>query len=408
MTLVGNNCIILYIRKVIHYYYYHNLRKGEDIMPVITNFKCPNCSAPLLNLKSTIGKCEYCDTPYTIEEAQTYQDCISAEGIHSGVSFTADSETEHNYLVDYLTQDNNAPLDILTASQIESVEALVLPAYYYHYNGTSDFMCDIGNVNKKYLSGEDGKTKSVNETTWSTITGNTRTDKQGIVSGNKDFDEIVKAMYEPYESDTLTDVESLQIPFNAVTIRFDRPSSSVLNDFIKPSMLEALKESAVKQLGDRMQRNLTLGNPNIQSDNDIEKVIVGAYKVTLTHNGNKYIVYISPNGKNIYYVQSPPFDENRKKAIEEKQLYLGQLLNKNSKLTALIVISVILGIILISTVIVPLAGIAGIVYAVMQKKKLKPEIEKAQQDYEDEKNRLTAVKNEFVNSNSKLNGYEKL
>lgn len=376
-------------------------------MPSVINFNCPNCSAPLSNLKEAAGKCEYCGTPYLIEGIQSYENTLKTENIKSGVSFSADLSLFHRSIIDYLTAEPTAPLDILENVEVEEVVPLVIPSYYYHYNGTSDFMCDIGNDNVKHISSKDGGVQSVSETTWSTITGNTRAEAQGIIAGNSEYDQIIETMYTPYRVGCLTDVESLIIPFNAVTLKYTRPSSSLLDEFIRPAMMNALEMSAVKQLGNRKNRNMTLGNSNIESDREIEKVFVGVYRITLVYHQTKFLLFYSANGEKYIYCTSSPTDPERYNKYSNLSTASNKLSNKKGFMIAIIVTSIILGLILLHTVIVPILAVAAIVYAVRKISDLNPKIDELSKMMADERELISQIKNEFISQNRCLKGFEK-
>lgn len=377
-------------------------------MPVITNFNCPNCGAPLKNIRNAVGNCEYCNSPYMIEGIQQYQSAVSSEKITSGVSFTAESAAVRNHILNFLTSNPAAPLDILSAVEVKEVLPIVIPSYYYHYNGTSDFMCDIGNKNTKYVSAKEGGAQAVTETTWSTITGNTRTDAQGIVSGNSEYDAIINAMYSPYASGSLTDVENLQIPFDAETLKFTRPSSAVLSDFITPLMHEELKKSAITQIGDRLYRNLTLGNPNISSDREIEKVLVGAYKILMSYQNHDYLMYVSADGMKTCVLTDAPIDAARWQYITDLTAKLAEVTNKKSWITKGLIAAGVVGAIFllaknILLIILCALAIGACIYFLAQ---LTPEIDKLANELEEEKQKINQIREEFFQQGSTFKGLE--
>lgn len=372
-------------------------------MPVVKNFNCNNCGAPLQNLKSAVGKCEFCYTSYVIEGIQEYKATVTSEGIKSGISFTADSEILHKCIIDYLTQDFAAPLDTLSSVIVSGISPLVIPSYYYHYNGTSDYMCDIGVDNEKYVSEKESGIKKVTETTWSTITGNIRADAQGIISGNDKYDDVISQMYNPYEPKYLKDVESLEIPFDAVTLKFNRPSSSLLNEFVRPAVLEELKMSILNQLGNRKSRNLTLGSTNIESDKEIEKLLVGVYKITLVYYEKIHYIYISADGEKTHFVDNPPIDETRERLIMDLEKELDSLPEGS---IFMIIVALILGLILTSTIIVPILAVLFIVLNIKFKISFKTKSDELTQKLEKEKSLIPKIKEEFINQNKKISGFE--
>lgn len=374
-------------------------------MPFVTNYNCCNCGAPLPNLKTAVGTCQFCDSPYIIETMQTYQETVLSEEIKSGVSFTASPEIIHKTILDFLTHNNAAPIDILTATTVEEIVPLVIPAYYFHYNGTSDYMCDIGIDNEKFLSANSSEIKKVTETTWSTISGNVRSDVQGIISAHPEYDEIVNTMFYPYQSSFLTDIESLKIPFDAVTLKFTRPSSSLLDEFIRPQVIDELKTSVLRQIGGRKSRNLTLGSTNIQSDKDIEKLLVGVYKIILKHKNISYTLFVSADGEKMVNFSDYPLDRERDTNIKALQKELDSLSNGS---TALIIISVILGICLSRTIVVPIVAVLIIILNIKHKKEYGLKFEELSRKLENEKNIISRAKARFIEQNTEIGGFDKI
>ncbi len=223
-------------------------------MPVVKSFNCPSCGAPIKDIKNPKVTCEYCGSTYCIEGLDSCLNVVKKENIKSGINFEPCADTLHKSIVDFLTSDVCAPLDILDSAYISLKENLCVPAYYYHYNGTSDYLCDVGNENIKHLSGGNGEIKKVSEISWSTISGNIRAEAQRIVSGNSDYDSIINEFYKPYQEDDniaykenkLVDIESFSIPSNIKSVPFSRPASDLLDAYVRPDMNDAFKKKCFK------------------------------------------------------------------------------------------------------------------------------------------------------------------
>lgn len=376
-------------------------------MPVVKTYQCPSCGASLSDIRSASGTCSYCGSAYVIEGMKDYQDITQREGIKSGVAFRVDPDTLHNYIIDFLTANPCAPLEILSGAEITEEQCVCIPSYYYHYNGTSDYMCDVGNDNQRYIQGSDGKNQVVTETQWSTISGNTRAEIERIVCGNHEYDAIVDQMYFPYQGGILTDVESLELPPNATVLKYTRPASELLEKYVRPEMKTALEKSAVNQMGGRKIRNLTLGNSNIEKDETIDKVLVGLYRIILRYGGESYNLYVSGNGQKVLHVSDPPVDPARVQKIASLQEKLASVNKSVSGMKIGIVAGIVLGIILLSTIIVPILCAAGVGWCIYNMPKLKAQKEALQKEIDAFNQEIPALKQAFKNAGSQLNGAAK-
>lgn len=279
-------------------------------MPVVTNYHCPNCGAALPVQRSASGTCEYCNTPYTIAGMQQYQGMLTNEKIKSGVTFSAQPRPVHTMLVNYLLSDIAAPLDFAEKAEITGIRAMCLPAYYFHCNGTSDYMCDVANETSREVSAS-GNTEVVTGKSWATITANTHAEAEGLVSGNPEYDNLVNSLFNPFESGCLTDPETLEIPAQIETVRFVRPASDILSQYARPFLTQKMQESAARQLGAREYRNLSIGTINISQDQGVDKVLVGVYEITCQYGDTIRKVYISSDGKRMVSAEGPLVDTTR-------------------------------------------------------------------------------------------------
>lgn len=293
-------------------------------MPVIKAFNCPSCGAAISNVKNSKGTCEYCGSTYYIEGLDNCLQTVKKENIKSGINFEPCAEIVHKNIVDFLTDNVCAPLDILDLTSISVKENLCVPAYYYHYNGTSDYLCDVGNENIKHLSGKEGSIQKVTETSWSTISGNIRAETQRIASGNKEYDFIIDDFYKPYKDgnlayneNKLVDVDSLIIPPNVNSIPFNRPSSELLDKYVRSDMEAAFKRSVLRQIGNRDSRNISFGSSNIEKDGTIDRLLISICHIVFEYKGTTFSMYTSGDGKKFKFENESPVDNEREKELEE-------------------------------------------------------------------------------------------
>ena len=280
-------------------------------MAVVKDFKCPNCGASLTNLYSPTGICSFCSSPYVIEGLKN----ILSEGIQGGTAFTATADMLHDKIIEILSSNRSAPVDVFDNTVIESCENFSVPSYYCHYNGTSDYMCEIGSVNKVHVY-NGSSTKQVRETHWSAVTGNTRAELECIVSGNSEYDHVINDIYNPYRGSIFLNVENLTFEPDAYNVSYNRPEGVLLDTFVRPAMEKALAESVEKQLDGKNYRNLSTGNINIEKDGTVDKVIVGVYHIVLSHNGKRFDIYTTADGVGAK-CEEMPNDTNREGSINE-------------------------------------------------------------------------------------------
>ncbi|MCD7811398.1 MAG: hypothetical protein LUG91_06060 [Ruminococcus sp.] len=383
-------------------------------MPVVKSYTCQSCGASIDNLNKPTGKCEYCGTSYVIESLKECQELAKTENVISGVPFKASSKRLHEVVVKYLTSNEAAPLDVLSASEITSAEYLFVPAYYYHANGTSDYLCDIGNDNTRTYKDSNGSKNQVVETNWSTVSGNVRGEFERIVSGYRDYDFVIDKMYSPYKNGVLVDVESLEIPLSATTLKFTRPDSELMDKYVRPDMEEALKNSAIKQIGNRKYRNLNIsGNCNMEVDKST-KVLAAMHKIKVTYGSGVNTLYISGDGEKLFYDKDSPVDPQRAQVYKDLVAEKKSVQGKMSFFKALMVIGIILalGFFLFgdggSSIVWGIIFAAAAVLGFVQNRALRVKRDELQQQIDFFTQQIKNIRTAFLNENQKLRGAEHL
>lgn len=388
-------------------------------MPVVKSYTCQSCGASIDNLNKPTGKCEYCGTSYVIESLKECQELAKTENVISGVPFKASSKRLHEVVVKYLTSNEAAPLDVLSASEITSAEYLFVLAYYHHANGTSDYLCDIGNDNTRTYIDSNGDKSQVVETNWSTVSVSVRTESERIVSGYRDYDFVIDKMYSPYKNGVLVDVESLEIPLSATTLKFTRPASELMNKYVRPDMEGALKDSAIKQIGNRKYRNLNnSGSCNMEVDKST-KVLAEMHKIKVTYGSVVHTLYISGDGEMVFKDKDSPVDPQRaqeykdwankdldaeKKSVQEEMSFYKALM--------IICIILALGLFIFGDgdssngwgIIATIMAALGF----MQNRALRVKSDELQQQIEFFTQQIKNIRTAFLNENQKLRGAEHL
>ena len=359
-------------------------------MAIVKNFKCPNCGASITNLNSPTGICGFCNTPYIIEGLKQ----ILSEGISGGTTFTATPEQLHNRILEILASNRSAPTDIFENTVIENCESFSVPSYYCHYNGSSNYLVELG-------------TKASKDTNWNTVSGNTSAEVERIISGNSEYDNIVNEIYNPYRGSIFLNVENLTFDPDTYNISYNRPKEVLLEQFVRPEMQKALTMSTQKQLDGRQVRNLSSGNLNIEKDGTIDKVIVGVYHVALTHNGNKFDIYTTSDAVGAKCIEIPtdPNRANEIYALEQKEKSIVSAIGaaKVILIVALVVLLLFHGRWLMLTGSLIVGG--AMIYALINKKK---ELREVKQKIDEFNKVIPDLMNRFKLQNKTISGLERL
>lgn len=336
-------------------------------MPVVKNYNCSNCGATIGNVTSASGQCEYCGTPFVVESIKNCQEFVRNEGVTSGVPFNASPQTLYSYIREFLTSDEAAPSDVLEVSKITSCRGICMPAYYYHYTGTSSFTCQTANNIKSTVSDGNGRTKTVTNTNWTPFNSPVYADVERIVSGNSECDEIIDDMYRDYQISTLVDAESLEIPVDIETIKFTRPANELLSKYVRPDIEVCFEQKAKQQLdGLDGYRNLSVMPGKIEKDRD-EKLLVGLYNINVEYNGKDYPIYVSGDGNKVKYPDNAPTDAEKSailNSLKQAKNSAESALSNNKKLIVVAFILALVCLLFMPTVINIIGVIAGIAVGV--------------------------------------------
>ncbi|MCM1314480.1 MAG: hypothetical protein NC040_08175 [Muribaculaceae bacterium] len=376
-------------------------------MPVIKECSCPSCGGTIEKVTSSRGICPFCDNTYFFENLENFNQVLQKERINSGMNFQPCDNSINQHIIEFLTSDPAAPLDVLENAFIKSKKAICVPAYYYHCNGSSDYMCDVGTDNQKHVGDGKGGVKTVTETTWSTISGNIRADVQRTVSGNNKYDSVISELYKDNMSsvnNALVDIESLEIPPDAEVIPFDIAETALLDKYVRPDINEELKASVIRQIGNRKYRELSLGNSNI-NENNIRRQLISLYNVIFSDGINDYSMYVSGNGEKSTINGTPPTDSQRLQEYNDIRNAFNEADSKVSKSGNLGIVGIILAVILlifglwfISIPLVSAAVFFGFVKSKPDKEK-RDELQSQMLSYEKQ---ITDVRNDFIQNGRKI------
>lgn len=344
-------------------------------MPVVKNYSCQNCGAVIGNITSASGQCEYCGTSFVVESIRNCSDFVRNEDIKCGIPLSAEPEKLYKYVRDFLTSSSAPPSDVLENAKITSCQNMCLPAYYYHYNGTASFTCQVA---KTVESVSDGRT--VRNTEWQPFGNNIYADVEGIASGNPQYDAVIDEMYGEYNPDIIIDAESLEIPENIETVKFSRPASEVLNRYVRKDIDDTLRKNAENQL-DSMSgyRNLVVSSARPQKDSEY-KLIAGLYCINLEYKGNDYSLYVSGDGKKVIYNNSAPKDNEKDTVLNnlrKAQSDAESAFSMNNKLTVAAFIIAVICLLIMPVALKIIGGLGGMAGGIFLSVKKKPPLETA-------------------------------
>ena len=291
----------------------------------IIEMKCSYCGGQIQIPAHLNGKvkCPWCDSEIFIEGLVKNTEILNKENINSAVPIALDQKALNTHIVTALTTPlATFPLDILEKCTITELKHICVPAYLFYCNGMASYTCEIGIEKERTTSQEvNGRIEYVTETytDWHPVSGTATTSGCVIVSGNREFRRIVNHLYDSYNISKLIDVESIDFPKDINAFGFDFPQPAAFNEYVTPRMKEMLLSSAEDILSRKDYQNLELGGFNIQK-NEVLRLLLGIYQVSIKYNNNIYMLYVNGDGSNYYWNwNSHPIDKTREQIYQEKK-----------------------------------------------------------------------------------------
>lgn len=286
----------------------------------VKSFRCTNCGAPLEVPKGHGGKvtCPYCKTVCVIEEFTQNAQIKEKNNINSGLPLTVPQEQLHTLILKELTMDPAMPLDVLENVTVQKEEHLCIPAYVFYCNAMGSFTYEAGNERERVV---DKKKETYTE--WSQMSSMTSATHTVVVSGSKEQEELVEALYSELSPSCLVDVESLDFPADTESFSYDLPEVAAFSQYAKPVVEKQLQKQAEQQVAGQQTRNFNMGGVNVQKDSAV-RILLGVYHLVYTYQDQTYEIYVSADGSR-HIASGHPVDASRKLAYETLQKELKDL-----------------------------------------------------------------------------------
>lgn len=381
----------------------------------VRNFQCNNCGAPLIIPKGSKGKvvCDCCRTECIIEGLVKNAEIQQKENINSGIPLAADTTVLHNKILNILTDSPCVPLDILEQAEIMKEEHLCIPAYLFYCNASGTYNYEAGNVREHKTAidlGDKVRVEKERYVEWTQMSGSAALSKTLVVSGSKEYADVIKKLYLNCSPNSLVDIEELEYPSDVTTYSYDMPQTAAFNQYIRPEVERCIVEQAKYQQRGKRIRDLVMGGVSIQKD-EIVRIFLGVYRITYNYRGKQYVLYISSTGKRGFY-RELPLDSQRVQFWKIKQKEYSALRAQSAKINSLQSL-IIVGIVMIALgfllgnsyrLISFILGAALILFPITQRKKHQNKINALKKEIEDFENQVTDALNRFVQKDRPLKG----
>ncbi len=313
----------------------------------VTDYKCNNCGAPLVVPRNArTVTCPFCYTECRIEGNISNNEILNKENIAGGLVHSLEDSSIQRAIINIVSQSECAPLDLLDNMQVTSIKRLAIPAFWFdNVDGTGTYTYERGidrEVQEVRGSGENMHTVTKIVTDWTPQSFAVNASYDFVVSGNKEFEPILNALYISTENPDLTDVEDMQFGPDVQMLPFNQPDGAAFNKHVKPYMQELLTKRAYQQLpSDGKYRNVSAGGISVRKDAS-KRIMVGLYQIIYIYAGQTYTIYLSHDGARNCY-DKLPVDQARLAQIEAKRQEIASLKPGTGGFKALSLIGFILG-----------------------------------------------------------------
>lgn len=258
---------------------------------VLKEITCSNCGAELLFDPGTqLASCNFCNSRFEIKNSEE-KSVIIPEGI---VPFSVSKKDYESRVLEYLSEGDYTPIDILESSVFSSVNGIYLPVWYYSGKYRGNWSASSGyNYIEEYQVKENNKwvTKQRVVTDWRPSSGNCDGDLfvTGYAAGERKSELVVftwdtvlrKIKIKPFDS-------KYTVGFNLLEFKLDEHES--WEDY----GTEAADHYVRSQVYPRIPGDL-YKDVHVEAVYDKEKPIRVYYPVWITYykyNGKEYYVWM--------------------------------------------------------------------------------------------------------------------
>ncbi len=289
----------------------------------INSLKCSNCGAPLVMQQSSLRRviCPYCGSENIIEGAEKNTEILSKENIMGGVPLELSDPQIHKMIVDQLCKSECPPLDVFTETNVKKVRKIIVPAYWFDNctgSGTAQYEKGVEREHQEIVGkGNDMRTVTKKHIEWTPMSMAINDTSDFIVSGNKEYSEILRMLYLNKQNPDITDIEEIDYPAESIALKYNVPDAVVFNQYIKPIMENVIEAKAKSIISGDNVRNIQLVGTSIQKG-EMRRISIGIYEIIFEYKGREYKLYFSNNGENVLF-DALPVDNERKELIQQKE-----------------------------------------------------------------------------------------
>ncbi len=298
---------------------------------------CPNCGGKMTLLRGGAkARCEICDTEAVMNNGRSHNTAITdKENIAGVMELTATGADLHNLLVLSLIRTPFMPLNLLSSLQVLSVDHFLVSGFLFECEYSINYTYEVGNertvvTHSSYGGNISSEKESVVD--WTVMNDRLESSDHIIVSGAKELENCINAIWARGDIGSLTEIESAgEQPAGTIEIGYNLSPNAVFENQVKPTFTESARAKVRRQLNSTRYRNLNTASPAIRKT--LTRILLSAVKVNYFYNGQDYQLWVSGDGQR-YYTEAIPVDNDRKQKYHALKLAA----SKNQPSIVLIVI----------------------------------------------------------------------
>ncbi len=298
----------------------------------IIGLTCSCCGATLeLNNYNKIIRCPYCDTINILSDSIRYDNSLEDQSVAERTDFTLNRSLIHKKIIEILDMPDDLPLDVYDNTEVKALNKLLIPAYMYTSIVCSGLVQYDQGVDREYVEYENGEhsIKSVvkHRTEWIPMSISISDDFSFLASGNKQYEEIILALYGVNTSLNFSKKMQSEI-YDEKYENFDLSDSDIVQRLIKPIVVDKLNQKAHSILKKENTRNIRMIDSTIMNCK-VKKVYLSVYEIVIRYFNNSFSFYISNDGSR-YAVDELPCDPIRSERINNLKQRISELRSKKS------------------------------------------------------------------------------
>ncbi len=328
---------------------------------IITSLICSSCGAALEPKGNpTKIRCPYCDTVNIVSNSSGERSIFEGQNIVGGTRFELTDSRLHKLIFDILGMPETPPLDVYTNTEVEAVNKLMIPAYWFtNVSGLGTAQYEKG-MDREYSeivgSGDSMRSVQKHRTEWFPMSMSVNDTCNFVMAGNREYEGIITALYGMNMRPEIVDIDSSGVNDAASIKDFDLADSDIFNRLVKPAMDGHLREKAIQTLGHDNIRNLSMIGAGVMNG-DVRKILLAVYEIIIEYSGKNYKFYLSNDGAKSA-IDILPEDQNRLAYVNQLKNRINEIKSRNGKALKTI------GVILIIFGVLTLAAFIGILLCI--------------------------------------------